>query len=260
MTEQPNYYAIIPADVRYDSRLTANAKLLYGEITSLSNKDGKCWATNKYFAELYGVSVVSISKWINQLIAYGYLESEIIYKEGTKEIFNRYLTLVKGGIKEKFKGGIKEKFKDNNTSMNNTRYNNITPISPKNFEGEISESSVEEKKEKEKKVAPKKEKEIPSQEDFVSYGMNLFYELGINAEEYLFSLKAKWEAWNDNEWRDGHNNQIKNWKSKLKNTLPHLKPFKQNGKTIATNQSREQRLEGVKELSRLADAILGTNS
>lgn len=60
--DNPGYYAIIPSTVRYDSRLSANAKLLYGEITSLCNEFGYCYATNTYFAELYGVTKVSISK------------------------------------------------------------------------------------------------------------------------------------------------------------------------------------------------------
>jgi len=125
MEEQKNYYAIIPANVRYDKDLPANAKLLYGEITALCNDKGYCWATNDYFAQLYGVTKISISKWISCLIEKGYIYSEIIYKDGTKEILNRYLSLVKYPIKEKFNRGIKEKFKDNNTYMNNT-YNNTT--------------------------------------------------------------------------------------------------------------------------------------
>lgn len=114
--EQPNYYAVIPANVRYDKDLTANAKLLYGEISALAQKDGACYATNKYFAELYNVSQVSISKWINSLVDKKYINFKIIYKEGTKEILNRYLTLVYDPIKENLK--------DNNTSTNNKEINN----------------------------------------------------------------------------------------------------------------------------------------
>lgn len=87
------YYAIIPANVRYDKRLTAPAKLLYGEITALCNQKGCCWARNSYFADLYGVSKRSISTWISQLIEYGYIFSEITYKNGTKEVEHRFLKL-----------------------------------------------------------------------------------------------------------------------------------------------------------------------
>jgi hypothetical protein len=129
------YYAVIPAEVRYDKELTPNAKLLYGEITALCNEKGYCWATNEYFANLYGVSKITISKWINQLVKKGYIHSEMIYKEGTKEIisrylkikdtpikenFNTYLTKVKDPIKENFNTPINEKFKENNTDINNT--------------------------------------------------------------------------------------------------------------------------------------------
>jgi DnaD/phage-associated family protein len=120
METQKNYYAIIPANVRYDKDLTPNAKLLYGEITALCNEKGYCWANNEYFATLYGVSKVSISKWISDLVEKEYIYSEIVYKEGTKEILNRYLRIVKYPIKEIFNTPIKEKFKDNNTYMNNT--------------------------------------------------------------------------------------------------------------------------------------------
>lgn len=118
-----SYYAIIPANIRYDSSITPNAKLLYGEITALCNEKGYCWANNEYFASLYGVSKVSISKWIRQLVEKGYIDSVFEYKEGTKEILNRYLTIINDPIKEKFNTPIKEKFKDNNTLINNTSNN-----------------------------------------------------------------------------------------------------------------------------------------
>ncbi|NBK08169.1 helix-turn-helix domain-containing protein [Enterococcus asini] len=82
MSENRSYYAIIPANVRYDKRLPANAKLLYGEITALCNEKGFCWAGDKYFADLYGVSKVSIQKWLKALQENGYITKELIYKEG----------------------------------------------------------------------------------------------------------------------------------------------------------------------------------
>lgn len=91
--DKPSYYAIIPANVRYDERLTDKAKLLYGEITCLTNKTGECWASNQYFADLYGVSKQTISNTISSLIKYGYLTSELVYKEDTKEVEKRILKI-----------------------------------------------------------------------------------------------------------------------------------------------------------------------
>jgi hypothetical protein len=116
--QKPNYYAILTADVRYDKRLTANAKLLYAEITALTNAKGYCWSTNAYFANLYGVSNTSISKWVSQLVKLGYLDIKLIYREGTKEILHRYLSLVTQGIEEKLHTPIEEKLKDNTTNYN----------------------------------------------------------------------------------------------------------------------------------------------
>jgi hypothetical protein len=131
MTENPNYYAVIPANVRY-SDITPNAKLLYGEITALANKTGYCYANNSYFSNLYNVSEVSISKWISELVKKGFINRQLNYKEGTKEILNRYLRIVNYPIKEnlstlpkkslipsqrKVNDPIKEKFKDNNTDL-----------------------------------------------------------------------------------------------------------------------------------------------
>ena len=69
-----SYYAIIPADVRYDKRLKPLARLLYGEITALCNEKGYCYASNSYFAELYEVSDITISRYISELKEYGYIK------------------------------------------------------------------------------------------------------------------------------------------------------------------------------------------
>ena len=59
MKEKPNYYAILTAEVRYNKDLTPNAKLLFAEITALCNMNGQCFASNRYFADLYGKSKTS---------------------------------------------------------------------------------------------------------------------------------------------------------------------------------------------------------
>ncbi len=92
--ENPNYYAVIPAKVRYDKNLRANEKLLYGEITALASKDGECWASNSYFSELYGVVPSAISKWIKDLEEHGYISIEYVRKENSKEIDRRVIKLV----------------------------------------------------------------------------------------------------------------------------------------------------------------------
>ncbi len=121
----PSYYAIIPAFVRYDNRLSANMKLMYGEITSLANKEGICWATNKYFAELYNVTKETVSFWINTLIKFDYLESKLIYKRGTKEILNRYIALKGNPIMNNLNTPITKILNDNNTSFNNKLNNSF---------------------------------------------------------------------------------------------------------------------------------------
>ena len=74
---RPGYYAVIPADVRYDDQIPPNAKLLYGEISALIGKEGYCYATNAYFMKLYGFSDPTISRLISQLEKAGYIQREM---------------------------------------------------------------------------------------------------------------------------------------------------------------------------------------
>lgn len=76
-----NYIGIIPAEVRYDESLTSNLKLLYAEITSLTQVEGYCWANNAYFAKLFGVSEKTIKRWLKTLEENQYIERELQYDE-----------------------------------------------------------------------------------------------------------------------------------------------------------------------------------
>lgn len=146
MNERPSYFSILTADVRYDERLKANEKIMYSEITALSNKYGYCSASNTYFAKLYKVHKDTISDWINNLKKYGYIKVVFECKDGTKQINKRkiyinnsyinrdldpigenaYTLSVKTPIpyRENHRYPIGEITEENNTSINNTRCNN----------------------------------------------------------------------------------------------------------------------------------------
>ena len=152
--QQKSYYAIIPANVRYDKDLAPNAKLLYGEITALCNEKGYCWASNQYFAELYGVSVLSVMRWVNSLVNKGYVYRTLTYKPNSKEVDKRILSIDSGikidttsvqkcydpSIKNDTSSSIKNDT-DNNTSINNT-FNNTNEYKEKNIKKESVNSVI----------------------------------------------------------------------------------------------------------------------
>ena len=127
----PTYYAILTADVRYCSDLSAQEKLLFAEITALSNKDGYCSAGNSYFSKLYSLTDVTISRQIKHLEELGFVSVKYD-KTGTK-ITKRYIFAINKNvngitvtINKNDNRTINKNVKDNNTSnVNITRLNNI---------------------------------------------------------------------------------------------------------------------------------------
>ena len=87
----PAFYAVIPASVRYDTELRPNAKLLYGELSALATQEGYCWAKNKYFADLFGLSQKTISELLKQLAEHGHIRIEVIRDPETQEVIQRRL-------------------------------------------------------------------------------------------------------------------------------------------------------------------------
>lgn len=117
MSEQsrPSFYAVIPAEVRY-ANINANAKLLYGEVTALCNQEGYCWASNAYFAELYGVQARQISRWVAELVKQGFIKIEL--SKSQKGMLRKLLIINSVQTRQKRRGGIDKKDVGNNTSNN----------------------------------------------------------------------------------------------------------------------------------------------
>ena len=125
--EQPSYYAVLTAEVRYSKVLKPMEKLMYAEITVLANTTGECYATNKYFAELYDVSVETVSRWIANLAKHKFINRRIKYREGSKQIEKRFISLshpidekINTPHDNKVMTPIDEKVKGNTTSFNSS--------------------------------------------------------------------------------------------------------------------------------------------
>ena len=182
MDEKPNYYAIIPAEVRYDNELTANAKLLYAEITSLANKTGSCWATNEYFAYLYKTSTKTITRTIKKLSEKNYIKTTVEtkrFEDGTiKKI--RIIHMDKNVLNHMDKNVLNHM--DKNVPYNNTRtINNI-----ESRENKFSKPTLDEIK-----------------EFIVTNNYNVDHDRFFNYYE-------------SNGWMIGKN-KMKNWKATIRN-------------------------------------------
>ena len=139
MAERPAYWAVIPASVRYDQDLPPNAKLLYGEVTALSDKRGYCYAQNGYFSELFSLSERSVTRLFAVLVERGYLRVDVIRDESTQEVLERRIyPIYDHGISEPppdiFVGTPPDNFDgtppDKNVGENNTSIEYIPPIVP----------------------------------------------------------------------------------------------------------------------------------
>lgn len=71
-------------------------------------------------------------------------------------------------------------------------------------------------KEKDKGKSKSKVKKKPDWSEFKLYGID------NRANVDVTKLRLKFTAWAENEWRDGNDKPIVNWKVKLLNTLPYI--------------------------------------
>ena len=156
-------------------------------MTALCNERGYCWATNRYFAELYGVEKETISRWVASLVKGGYVTIETIYKEGTKEVLQRQIRLADPLLTKKSippcakdQQPIDEKRKENTTG--NIPSVNVIPFSTKTGETPFP---------KEKDLPPKAEEHNLAAATIWRIGVGLLIDQGI-PEPQARSLLGKY--------------------------------------------------------------------
>lgn len=101
----------------------------------------------------------------------------------------------------------------------------INPIKTETKPNEKPNESESKGIREEKKKEEEKKEDIPSLAEFLEYAKEKKSNVDIE------SVKLKYESWRVLGWKSGKGVQIKNWKSTLLNTLPHLKEAKPKAKS-----------------------------
>lgn len=141
--EKPNFYAIIPADVRYDENIPPNAKLLYAEISALIGKKGFCYASNAYFTEAFGFSEKTIARLIASLEESGYVKRVISRdQKGQVDMRKIYLTASRPDVHPpvNFEGTSRQKKGDPPDKIDGCTITSITNIEKENKKEEAAAS------------------------------------------------------------------------------------------------------------------------
>lgn len=142
-TERPGFWAVLPALVRYDGQLPSTAKLLYAEISALTDQRGYCYAPNSYFMQLYGISERTLQDHLRALKARGFIR--IVDGDGGSKMRKIYAGINPlsvtpaencGTPREKLRGGPAENCGVYNKEENKKKEQN-PPKPPKGGEGEI---------------------------------------------------------------------------------------------------------------------------
>lgn len=113
--DKPNFYAVIPATVLWDKNLRAEEKILYAHLSALSNKEGYCWASNQYLADIFGVHRNTVSEWINNLKKNLHIDVQV------EKNYERKIYIVKG-VQQNDVGGFSKNAEGG--SVKTPTYNN----------------------------------------------------------------------------------------------------------------------------------------
>lgn len=107
MAEMESFWVVIPHYVLTNSNLTAGDKILYGELSSLTRKDGKCYATNRHFQEVLGITERSVSTGLKRLQREGFIEVVVYHEKDGKVGTYRDIILTEAtGGSQKEQGGV----------------------------------------------------------------------------------------------------------------------------------------------------------
>lgn len=86
------YMGFIPANIRYDNKLSARDKVIYSEITATIDGD-RCKKGNAYFQKIFNISSTTLGNCLRSLRERGYIEVHIEKAKNSHKVLNRYIYL-----------------------------------------------------------------------------------------------------------------------------------------------------------------------
>ena len=92
---KPDYFIQIPSEVLFEPKLSAGAKLFYGEVLFLTYTYGFCSQRNAYFAANHGVSLRTVENWIKELKHQNLIKVELIRRQNKEVELRKIFALAK---------------------------------------------------------------------------------------------------------------------------------------------------------------------
>jgi len=207
--------------------LTPGAEVFFNRLMMEADDYGNYYATahvlrSKLFPLKEKYTSRMVSAWLSECLEIGLVAIYLVNADHYLHIFNFGQSLRR----------MKREFPDHPKELEpNKEAKNLTDIKRQNAEicglpsiGSRREEEVEEEGNIEGKsahVVVRSLKKIPEEEEFVLHCKELLQD---RFPAYEFSLRSKYRTWVDDGWKDGFKKPIKNWKNKIANTLPYLKP------------------------------------
>lgn len=157
----------IPRIIWEDTNLNWTEKLFLAEIQSF-DANGECFASNEYFAKFFNLSKSRVSKVISSLKDKGFVDVNLIYKDGTKEVLKRVIKPLYGYGRKVTEGMVEnsdtysrlqlDPMVENSEDIKQfIKYNNIQYINNNSLFPSTEENSSKPKKAKVEKVLSHKE-------------------------------------------------------------------------------------------------------
>lgn len=111
----------IPIEIWQAEDLSWNEKILLMEVDSFTKKDRECYISNRYIADMFGVSERTASEYLTHLINAGYVR--LVKFDGRCRYVESALPSLQGSIEENFKADLKNTSRQGGKILQGTNNN-----------------------------------------------------------------------------------------------------------------------------------------